>query len=60
MVDTPSECFIAKQDYTNKEINKYFIDLFKQHNWSIHYINHGLMKEMAAVHIFVPEIDYNY
>lgn len=60
IVDKPSDCFITNKDYTNKEINNYFIDLFKQHNWSIHYINHGLMKEMAAVHIFVPEIDYNY
>ena len=58
-VDEPNkDIYISDNNIDNEYINNYFINLFKSLNMSIHYINHSLIPEMAALEIFIPEHNY--
>lgn len=57
VIDKPSNTFLTG-NYSNKELNKYFIDLFSSFGMSIYYIDHSLINDLSAVQIFIPE--YNY
>lgn len=60
IVKEPSSVFLRDKNMSNEQINEYFIDLFKERNWSIHYINHGLDPNVAALQIFIPELNYSF
>lgn len=57
IVDAPSEIFLnSNQNFTNKDINNYFIKLNQSHNFHFYYKNNSLIPEMTALQIFCPEI----
>lgn len=54
----PNEQFYINNMSNNKQINEYFINLFKKLNLSVHYIDHSLCPDIAALHIVIPEWNY--
>ncbi len=56
-VDSPSEVFLTERR-TNKELNQYFVDLFSSFGFSVYYIDHSLISDLAAVQVFIPNYTY--
>jgi hypothetical protein len=42
---------------TNIEINNYLIELFKNQNYNLTYIDHSLIPDMYAIHVFISNVD---
>lgn len=60
LVSFNKKIYLDKQDVSNRELISYFIDLFKEHNYSLHYINNSQSPDLAAVYVMVPEYDYAF
>lgn len=58
IIDKPNPQIYVDKNTSNKELNKYYINLFNKLNLSIHYIEHSPIKEMSAISIFIPEYEY--
>ena len=54
------QIFIDDQNISNHKLVQYFIKLYQQHGYSIHYIDNSLCEDMKAVSIIIPDYDYEY
>lgn len=52
--------FLENKEIENIELNQYFINLFKTHNFSIHYIDNSLSEDIKAVFVLIPEYCFDY
>lgn len=58
IMSQPSSVFLTNKNITNQELNNYFINLFNSMDLSIYYINRGLVEDMAAVQVFIPNYTF--